>query len=60
MFASKAGAYPNEAPYGYSTLGQDPDIAQRLERLDMDKRSSLLRTFVNYGPEKIYKIDTWV
>jgi hypothetical protein len=28
----------------------------RLERLAMDKHSSLLRTFVNYGHKKLYNI----
>ncbi len=28
-------------------------------KADRDKRSSLLRKFVNYGRKKFYNIDTW-
>jgi len=45
MFAGKAGAYPSEAPFRFSTLGEAPGLAQRqetrLERLARDKHSQL-------------------
>ncbi len=48
-----AGAYPSEAPFRCSTLGQAPGLTHkhqtRLERLAKDKHSSLLRKSVNYG-----------
>ncbi len=63
----KAGAYPSGAPKRRSSVGLALSIAHKhetkLERLSLDKHSSLLRTFVNYeikifitlGPE-VYPI----
>jgi hypothetical protein len=51
MFVSKAGAYPNEAPFRCSTLGHAPGLTNNhtmLERLAREKHSSLLQTFRNY------------
>ncbi len=63
MFVGKARAYPSEAHLRFSTLGQAPGLTHkyktRLERLDRDKRSSLLRTLVNYGRKKFYSIEPW-
>ncbi len=56
-----AGAYPSEAPFRCSTLGQAPGLTDkhytRLERLAKDKHSSLLRKSVNYGHKKFYSTD---
>ncbi len=52
MFAGKAVAYPIEAPFSYSTLGQAPSLT-RLGRLAMEKHSSLLQKVVTYGRKKI-------
>ncbi len=53
MFAGNDRAFPIEAPFRCSTLGQAPGLAHKhqtmLERLATDKHSSLLRIFVNYG-----------
>ncbi len=61
MFAGKAGAYPSEASFSYSTLGCAPDLTDkhlsRLEKLARDKHSSLLRKFVNYGQKIFYTLD---
>jgi hypothetical protein len=35
------------------------NVVVPLERIDKDKHSSLLRTFVNYGRKKFYKIAAW-
>jgi hypothetical protein len=34
-------------------------LTRRLERLALYKRCSLLRTFVNYGRKKFYKVGPW-
>jgi hypothetical protein len=51
MFAGKARAYPSEAPFRCSTLGQALGLthkySNRLERPARDKHSSLFQTFVN-------------
>ncbi len=51
-------AYPSDAPFRCSTLGQAPGLTHkhqtRLESLDRDKHSSLLLTFVNYGCKKFW------
>ncbi len=58
MFVGKAGAYPIEEPFRFSTLGQAPGFAHkqytRLERLVGEKHSSLLQKFVSYGRKKFY------
>ncbi len=63
MFAGKAGAYPSEAPFRCSTLGQVPGLTRkhqtRLERLARDKHSSLIRKSVNYGCKKFYGTGPW-
>jgi len=50
MFVGKAGAYPIETPWRFSTLGQAPVLAlkqlTRLERLASSSHCSLLRKFV--------------
>jgi hypothetical protein len=60
MFVRKARAYPSGAPKRSSPLGYALGLTDkhkaRLERLAVDNRSSLLRTFVNYGPEKFCNI----
>ncbi len=60
LVCDKAGAYPSEAPFKCSTLGQAPGLAHehstRLERLAKDKHSSLLRKSVNYVRKKFYRI----
>ncbi len=47
----RPGAYPSEAPFRYSSLGQAPGLApkyqNRLERFASDKHSSLLRKSVS-------------
>ncbi len=52
MFAGKAGAYTNKAPFTCSTLGQTLRLTHkhqsRLKILTRDKHSSLLRISVNY------------
>ncbi len=57
MFAGKAAAYLNEAPFRCSTLGWAPDLAQkhytRLERHATDKHSSLLQKSVYYGQKTV-------
>jgi len=61
-FESKAAAYPSEAPIMCSTLryapGHTSKRTTKLERIATDKHSSLLKTFINYGREKVYKIGT--
>ncbi len=56
-------AYPKEAPFRCSTLGQAPGLTHqhqtRLERLAKEKRSSLLRKVVTYRRKKFYNIVTW-
>ncbi len=60
MFAGKAGAYPIEAPFKCSILGEAPGLAHsqytRLERLVMSKPSSLIQKFVTYGRSEFYNI----
>ncbi len=60
MFRGKARAYPSEAPFRCSTLGQAPELNHtyqtRLQRLSRAKHSSLLRKSVNYGCKKFYRI----
>jgi hypothetical protein len=50
MFAGKLGAYPSEAPFKCSTLGQAPGIIRKhytkLEKLDVYTKSTI-RGFVN-------------
>ncbi len=59
----RPGAYPSEAPFRYSTLGQASGLAHkhqtRLERLARDKHSSLLRKSVNYDCNKFYDTCRW-
>ncbi len=56
ILAGKAGAYPSEAPFKCSTLGQFPGLTHkhqtRLEKLTRDKHSSLLRKYINYSRNK--------
>ena len=59
MFAVKAGAYTNEAPFRCSTLGLTHKYKTRLERLAMDKRSSLFGLIFSDEEKKFYDIDTW-
>ncbi len=63
ILADKPGAYPSEVRLQCSTLGQAPDLTRkyqtRLKKLAMDKLSSLLRKWVNYGCEKFYTIGPW-
>jgi hypothetical protein len=58
MFVGKAGAYPIEEPFRYSTLGYAPGLAHkqstRLEKLVRGKHFSLSRKFLNYG-QKSFK-----
>jgi hypothetical protein len=54
-----AGAYPSEALFRCFTVGMTPlglthKHSTRLERLDRDKHSSLLRKSVNYSRKKFY------
>jgi hypothetical protein len=60
MFASKAGAYPSESPFRYSTLRWVPVLTlkheTRLERLAKEKHPKLLGIFVNGGCKKFYKL----
>jgi hypothetical protein len=58
MFAGKARAYPNEAPFKGYTLGWAPGLTHthtqthitlRLVGLARDKNSSSIRKSVNYG-----------
>jgi hypothetical protein len=55
-FENNAGARPSEALFKYSILRQAPGLIlkrwTRLERSAMDKHSSLLRAFINYGHKK--------
>jgi hypothetical protein len=59
----RPGAYPSEAPFRYSPLGQAASLAHkhypRLEMLARVIHSSLLRKFVNYGRKKFYNFGTW-
>ncbi len=52
MFACKAEAYPSEALFRCSTLGQAPGLTRkhqtRLQKLARDKHSNLLQKSVNY------------
>jgi hypothetical protein len=61
-FERKARAYPSKAPFRHSYLGQAPGLTRiywtRLERLDMDKHSSLFGLFVSDEENKLYNIDT--
>jgi hypothetical protein len=63
MFAGKARSYPGEAPFRCSNLGKAPGLTHkhktRLEWLARDKHSSLLRTSVNYGRNKLYSTGPW-
>jgi hypothetical protein len=60
MFVGKAGAYPSQAPFRCSTLGEAHcPTHKHLAGLERDKRSSLLQKFVNYGRKKFYKIGPW-
>ncbi len=59
MFADKVGAYPSEAPFRCSTLGQAPGTHKHQTRLEgpaRNKHSNILRTFVNYRCKKCYRI----
>ena len=60
MFVRKAGAYASGVPEISSlyrkALGLIHKHLTRLEKLARDKRSSLLRTFVNYGHKKLYNV----
>jgi hypothetical protein len=60
MSVCKAGTYPIEEPLRCSTIGQAPGLAHkqetRLERLAMDKHSSLRQKFVNYREKMFYNI----
>jgi hypothetical protein len=60
MFIVKTWVYPIEEPFRCSTLGLAPGLAHipysMLERLSMDKHSSLLRKFLNHGQKKFYNI----
>jgi hypothetical protein len=40
-------------------LQEGSGLTRRLERLALYKRSSLLRTFVNYGRKEFYKVGPW-
>ena len=63
MFVSKAGAYPSEALFRCSTLGQAPGLTHKhtwLERPAREKHSSLLRTSENYICKKFYNIGPWL
>ncbi len=57
MYEGNDGAYPNEAHFWCSTiryaLGLTHINPTRLERLDGDEHSSLIKTFVNYGRKKL-------
>ncbi len=55
MFVSKAGAYPNEASSRVSSW-PSPQTWKGMP----GKRSSLLRTFVNYCCKKFYKIGPYI
>ena len=63
MFDSKAGRDPREETFRCSTLGYTPGLTHkqniRLESPERGKRSSLLRTFVNYWRKKSYNIGPW-
>jgi hypothetical protein len=58
--ASKARAYPSEAPVKCSTLGKAPGLTHkhytRMERPERDSR--LLQTFINYICEIFITQDT--
>jgi hypothetical protein len=60
MFESKPGAYPSEASFRCSTLGQASDLTSKdwtkLERFAEAKCPSLLRTFIIYGQKCFYYI----
>ncbi len=60
----KAGACPSKAPFRCSTLGRAPGLTHKhltiLERLAMDKHSSLLQKVVNYDRKKFYMVGSWV
>ncbi len=57
MFVSKTGDYQSEAPLRHSTqglaLGLSHKHSARLETPAKDKHSSLLRSFVKIGAQKI-------
>ncbi len=61
MFQGKAGAYPIEASFMCSTLGQAPGFTHkhynRFGMLNSDKHSSLLHKSVNYGRKKVDNIE---
>ncbi len=61
MFEGEAAAYPSEAPYRCSSLGQAPVPALKLkttvERLVRGKHSSLLQTYVCYRRENFITLD---
>ena len=53
-------AYPSEAPFRCSTLGQAPGLTLKHQtRLAKDKHSILLRESVNYGCKKLYSTGPW-
>jgi hypothetical protein len=70
MFVGKARSQPSiGAPEKFFTpgrcfselgFGPTPKHQTRLERLARDKRSSLLRKFVNYDRKRFYNVDTWL
>ncbi len=57
MFAGKAAAYPSEAHFRRSTLGQTAGISNkhqtRLEKLARHKHSNILWKIVNYGQKSL-------
>jgi hypothetical protein len=52
MFVGKAGAYPNKAPFSFSTLEEALDLPANIRQRDID--STLLQKFVIYGYKKLY------
>jgi hypothetical protein len=59
IFAGKAGYCPSKAPLRGRLLGLPKIMRLGSKRLDRDKYSSLLRTFVNNGLKKFYNIGLW-
>ncbi len=54
LMSAEKGAYPRvEHQVGSGLTGKH---YTRLERLAIDKNTSLLRTFINYGRKKLYTL----
>jgi hypothetical protein len=55
----EVGAYLKEAPFKCSDVGKALGLTHQLVRPAIERHSSLLLKFVDYGCKKFYKIGPW-